>query len=259
MLLADQVEVLRRNLPEIREIKCALPLRGGYRDTRTAYRFVYLVHPARDIITTIMKADGSGSTLPRHLRGWNIDAKDGQGARIREHLKRILNMIVHMHYLRVDEVLDVSNDSNEKRRIIPRDVFSEEIGRLVLTNEDIGLVACALAEKTCSGGAKEPRPTSPRNPEAPGCRDLQRILWDIGSWPELKEIIWNEYFQCSEKMIESDSKILNDVPFVKETHSSTSKATCTWRMGWRRDVTYSDVWIDVLHMIATIRDYMQKV
>ena len=129
MLLVDQVEVLRRNLPEIREIKCTLPLRGGYTDTRTAYRFVYLVHPARDIITTIMKADGSGSTLPRHLRGWNIDAKDGQGARIREHLKRILNMIVHMHYLQVDEVLDVFNDSNEKRRIIPREVFSEERNR----------------------------------------------------------------------------------------------------------------------------------
>ena len=184
MLLVDQVEVLRKNLPEIMEMRCVLPLSGGYKDTRAVYRFAYLVLPARDIITTIMAADPGGNVLPGHLREWNLGAKDEYGEEVQVPLKRILGMIIHMHYLHVGEKLDVSNDSNE-RRIVSRDMFLQGIKRLVLTYEDICLVACALAERSCNGETIKNRKTSPWDPEGPGCRDLQKVLRDIWLCSEL--------------------------------------------------------------------------
>ena len=252
MLIADQVEILRKNLPEIKRIKCALPLGGGYSDTKTAYHFAYLVLPARDIITTIQEADPSGRLLPAHLRGWNIKGMDEYQNEVQIPLKRILGMIIHMHYLHFHaEKLDVSNDSNE-RIIVARDVFLQQIERLVLTREDICLVACALAEKSLSGKTGK---ISPWDAEAPGCRDLQKILREIDSWPELKEMIWENYFKKQSETISSDSDVIDSVPFIKGTRSTMPKTS--WHLGWRRGLTYSDAWIDVTRIIATIRGYIQ--
>ena len=64
MMLIDQVDILRANLPQIENMQVVLPILGGPGHTRQAYRFVHLVHPARDIITTIHAADRSGIALP---------------------------------------------------------------------------------------------------------------------------------------------------------------------------------------------------
>ena len=108
MLLVDQVDVLRRNLPEIKEMRCALPLCGGYKNTKAAYHFASLLLPARDIITTIKAVEPRENTLPDRIRGWKITVTDEYRNEELTHLKDILGKIIHMHYLRFDEELDVS-------------------------------------------------------------------------------------------------------------------------------------------------------
>lgn len=257
MLLVDQVDVLRRNLPEIKEMRCALPLCGGYKNTKAAYHFAYLLLPARDIITTIKAVEPRENTLPDRIRGWKITVTDEYRIEELAHLKDILGKIIHMHYLRFDEELDVSNDLDE-RIIVPRDVFLQQIGRLVLEYKDICLVVCALAEKSYHGEKTvRNRKTNSQNTEGPGFRDLQKILRDIRLWPELENIIWDEYFKDQSKNIEPDSDTINGIPFVNKTYSSASETS--WRIGWRRGAIYSKAWIDVLQIITTIRDYFLRV
>ena len=256
MLLVDQVDVLRRNLPEIKEMRCVLPLGGGYENTKAAYRFAYLLHPARDIITTIKASDPGENTLPGRLQGWMITVTDGYKNEAPAHLKDILGKIIHMHYLRSDEVLDVSNDLNE-RIIVSRDDFLQQTGRLVLEYKDICLVVCALAEKTYYGEKTvRNRKTDSLDMEGPGFRDLQKILRDFQFRPELENIIWDKYFKEQSKSIGSDSDTINGVPFVNRTYSSVSETF--WHIGWRRGSVYSEVWIDVIQIITTIRDYFLK-
>ena len=164
MLLADQVSLLRQNSAELRDQRFVLPLMGGSSATRQAYRFKSLVHPARDIATTISEADPAGNKLSTHLRGWNLSVRDGHNIAKTMHLRKLLGMIIHVYYLNiVDNRLDVSNDLGE-RVIIPYDAFVASVERLILTPEDICLVVCALAEERLRA-KQEYRPFFPTFPD----------------------------------------------------------------------------------------------
>ena len=255
MFLADQVEILRRNLPEIKGAKCVYPMWGGSGATLKAYHFAFLVLPARDIMTTIRETDPGGSVLPARLRGWNIHGTDGYGNNISVHLKRILGMIVHLTYLHFNDKLDVINDLNE-RVIVPRDAFLDGVERLVLTREDICLVACALAEKSLNGIISKNRKIEHWNSEAPGSRDLHKILRDITSWPELMEIIWENHFKNQSRPINSGEVIIDGIPLNKG--ASFSYPTITWNVQWRRGTIYADARIDPYQLIATIQDFIKS-
>ena len=111
MLLTDQVDLLRLNMQQIRGERPVLPIMGGARSTQHTYQFKSLLHPARDIATTISYADPAGDKLPSHLRGWNLLAEDGWQQPVTIHLKKLLGMILHTFYLMItDNRLDVSND-----------------------------------------------------------------------------------------------------------------------------------------------------
>ena len=99
-MLVDQVQVLRENLPRLEDFETCLPLMGGVTSVRRAYDFIHLIHPARDIITCITRADPSGNRLPKHLRGWNVQANDEHGNDTTVDLRRLLGMLVHVYYLR---------------------------------------------------------------------------------------------------------------------------------------------------------------
>ena len=142
MLLIDQVELLRQYLGQLRNQQFVLPLMGGRLATRQTYQFKSLVHPARDIATTIADADPGGNKLPVRLRGWNLDTTDELGRSQKVHLKKLLGMIIHVYYLRIgDGVLDVSNDEG-KRVVVPYGTFVDYVERLALTPDDACLVSC---------------------------------------------------------------------------------------------------------------------
>ena len=162
MLLVDQVELLRRCMVELRGQRVALPLMGGISATRQAYRFKSLLHPARDIATTIAQSDPAGNKLPDHLRGWNLNVEDAWGKAQTIHLKKLLGMAIHVYYLHLQEnQLDVSNDLGH-RVIVPYDYFLAFVERLVLSPEDICLVICSLAEERFQSG-----------------QTLQALMWDV--------------------------------------------------------------------------------
>ena len=67
VLLIDQVQLLGQNITHLGSFRVSLPMLGGVGSVREAYEYVHLIHPARDIITTIKKADPLGDKLPQHL------------------------------------------------------------------------------------------------------------------------------------------------------------------------------------------------
>ena len=101
MLLVDQVDLLRRYVVELRDQQFVLPLMGGRSATHQAYRFKSLVHPARDIATTISEADPAGDKLPERLRGWSVAVTDGWNKAKTVQLKKLLGMIIHVYYLNI--------------------------------------------------------------------------------------------------------------------------------------------------------------
>ena len=114
-MLVDQVQVLRENLALLRGIEsCVFPQGGSLRDTRTAYEFIRLVLPARDIATMIALADPRGDVLPSHLRGLSVRGRNGVGKSTQMELKKFLGMIVHMTYFRMLDDIDVINDVGER-------------------------------------------------------------------------------------------------------------------------------------------------
>ena len=255
MLLIDQIELLRINLSKIESMNGVLPILGGPRHTQQAYKFVHLVHPARDIITTVHAADKSGTILPGHLRGWNIDVKDGNENTLRTNLKKILNMIIHMNYLCFADDLDVIDRSNH-RVIVSRELFLKELNRLLLNHDDICLVACAWAHEACRRRVKNDQAIEPVDfNEAEFC-DLHNLLSNISSMPELQEVIWNTYFNDNSSEIDARTTIVNDQPFI-----NGSRSTCAgliWRIGWRRDNLYSKVWVDIIALITTIHQHIHN-
>lgn len=222
---------------------------GGLLATRETYQFKSLVHPARDIATTIANADPCGDKLPTRLRGWNLDVKNEYRNPQRIHLKQLLGMIIHVYYLRVENGdLDISNDIG-KRVILSYDTFLDSVERLVLSPKDICLTICGLTEEKL------------RNESAikalaamtPGSGDLMHFLANIKRWPELQERIWSMYFADQTTTVEVDCQTINNCPFLMGgRHSET---TVLWRMGWRRNDTYAESWIDLSEINGRIREY----
>lgn len=255
MRLTNQVEILRRNLPEIKNLVISLPLHGDSLSTSRAYQFTHLILPARDIITTIQMADPGGNILPANLRGWGISVSDGMNQQKDIHLKRLLGMIVHMFYLDFNEKkLDVINDSNE-RVIVDRDTFLRQLERLVLTREDIGLVASALAEKSLTGIIGNNNLNKSWNVEIPGCRDIEEILRNVERWPELAELIWGKHFSQQSAQIAPNVNTIDRKPYVHGARYTP--AVIAWNIGWRRGSEISDIWIEPTQIIETIREYIQ--
>ena len=249
MLLIDQVDLLRQYMEELRQRRLALPLMGGIAATHQTYRFKSLLHPARDIATTITQADPAGDKLPAHLRGWNVDVEDGWRKAKTIHLKKLLGMTIHVYYLNVGENrLDLSNDLGD-RVIVPYDSFLNCVERLVLSPEDICLVICSLAEERL----KSTHALRALMWDVPGSGDLLHCLAMISRWPTLKERIWTRFFADQNTLVDSNCNTINDVPFIKGGQHTGS--TVMWNIGWRRDDDYATSWIDVSHLIHEIRDY----
>ena len=249
MLLVDQVELLRRNLVQLRHQQLSLPLMGGPSATKRTYHFKSLVHPARDIATMIAQADPRGDKLPARLRGWNLDIRDEFRNAQRVHLKKLLGMIIHVYYLRIgDGDLDVSNDSGN-RVIVPYDTFLDSVERLVLAPEDACLVICGLTEeKLASSNAVEALIAM-----TPGSGDLAHCLAIIKRWPELQESIWSKFFADLVTAVEPDCQTINDSPFLMGGRRTGT--TALWRIGWRRNDAYSVSWVDISQLIERIQEY----
>lgn len=112
MLLENQVALLRENLAELQRQRFTLPLMGSLRATRDTYYFKSLVHPARDIATTIARSDPGRNKLPAHLRDWNLKVTDELLESRQVPLKDLLGMVIHVYYLSIggDGNLDLSNN-----------------------------------------------------------------------------------------------------------------------------------------------------
>ena len=222
---------------------------GGSSATREAYRFKSLVHPARDIATTISEADPAGDKLPTHLRGWNLSVRDGRNIATTIHLRRLLGMIIHVYYLNiVDNRLDISNDLGE-RVIVPYDTFVASVERLILTHADICLVVCALAEERLKSKTAILALLS----DVPGSGDLMHCLATIRKWPTLEETIWTKFFAHQSTVVDPDCPTVEDMPFLMSGRQTGN--TITWNVGWRRDGVYASVWISVSDLICQIRSH----
>ena len=249
MLLVDQVELLREHLEHLRNQRFALPLMGGQFATRQTYRFKSLLHPARDIATTIAKADPRGDRLPSRLRGWNLDATDGYGLSRQVSLKKMLGMVIHVYYLRIGEGnLDVSNDRGE-RVIVPYQEFLDSVERLVLTPEDACLVTCGLVDERLKNGDAIPALET----LAPGAGDLAHCLATIKTWPVLQESLWTRYFADQSTTVTADCQTIEDTPFIMG--AQLTGPILSWRVGWRRGDAYAQSCIEVSHLTGTIQEY----
>ena len=241
--------MLRHCMAELRQQSLALPLMGGLSATFQTYRFKSLLHPARDIATTIAQSDPAGNKLPVHLRGWNLEVEDGWGKAQTIHLKKLLGMTIHVYYLNVgDNRLDVSNDLGE-RVIVAYDSFLASVERLVLSREDICLIICSLAEERF----RSRQALRALTWDVPGSGDLLHCLATIGRWPALKETIWRRFFAEKSSRVDPNCNTINDVPFIMGSRHTES--TVIWKIGWRRHDEYATSWIDVSYLIREIRDY----
>lgn len=249
MLLVDQVELLRRNLIQLRDRQVVLPLMGGLSATTQTYQFKALIHPARDIAATIVRADPQSDRLPARLRGWNLDITDEFGNVQRIHLKKLLGMVIHVYYLRLgDGDLDISNDDG-KRVIVPYDNFLASLARLVLSPEDICLVICGLTEEKL----KKENAVQALAAMTPGTGDLAHCLATIHRWPKLQESVWSRYFADRATGVEEGCQTVNDSPFVMGAHHTGP--TVSWRVGWRRNDAYAVSWIDLSWLIGRMQDF----
>ena len=253
MNLLDQVEVLRGNLPIIQRSRVILPMNPDYSSTKEAYRFASLIHPARDIIKKIKTADRGGNILPKHLRGWNVRAKNGHNKEMDVDLGRILNSVMHMSYLLVNEVaLDVANDNNTDRYIVELGILYDGIARLLLDFEDICLVSCALTEKGCAEDINDDTPLEKAIPfitsTGPWYRDLWAVLSRINQYHDLEDRVWSIHFSRYATPVGS-LDVINNQPFVMGAWHGV------WQVGWRRDVLYAKACVDVLELTKTIREH----
>ena len=241
MLLVDQVELLRDHLVHLRNQQFVLPLMGGPSATRQTYRFKFLLHPARDIATTIAKADPRGDRLPGRLRGWHLDATDGFRQSRRVCLKVLLGMVIHVYYLRIgDGNLDLSSDRGE-RVIIPYNAFLDSVERLVLTPEHACLVICSLVDERL----KNKNAMRVLETLAPGSGDLVHCLATIRTWPALQESLWTRFFANQSTTVTTDCQTINESPFIMG--AQLTGTTVSWRVGWRRNDAYAQSWIEVSH------------
>lgn len=248
MLLLDQVELLREHLEHLRDQQFALPLTGGQFATRLTYQFKSLLHPARDIATTIARADPRGERLPSRLRGWNLDASDEYGTSRKVCLKRLLGMVIHVYYLRVGEGnLDVSNDRGE-RVIVPYQAFLDSVERLVLTPEEACLVICGLVDERLQNGDA----IGALGACEPGWGDLMHCLATSKTWPVLQESLWTSYFSDQSTTVRADCQTIDDTPFIMG--AQVTGTTPAWHVGWRRGDAYAQSWMEISHLTGAIQE-----
>ena len=256
MNLLYQVDVLRHNLSQMQSTNnLVLPMNPDYVTTRNAYRFANLVHPARDIMKKIKKADPGGSVLPKNLRGWRVQVRDGFGNDIEVELVRILNSIIHLQYFLLDDqVLDVENDNSNERYIVNRHVLFAGINRLLLEFKDICLVACSIAERGYKNALNVSESTQEQEweymPFGPWYRDLWAILANIHYHPRLVGLVWRTYFAGHATPLGSRD-VANHMPFTMRIWPTV------WKIGWRRDGLYSIARVKVSDLIKTIRYYIR--
>ena len=249
MLLIDQVNLLRQNLVQLRNQEFVLPSMGGLEFTHQAYKFRSLLLPARDIVSAIHTADKGGNKLPIHLRRWDLDVTDGIGGNTYKiHLKKLLNMVIHASYLRITRSdVEIHNDRGEKA-LISHNVFLDSVQKLVLMPKDICLVVCCLAEKEVKNAPQR-------------LADDRLWLWNLlhcltmtEMWPTIQNNIWKTFFAEQSTVVRQDCQIINGAPFIMGR-----KFTGTieiWHIGWRRDGTYSEAWIDVLRLTSRIQEQL---
>ena len=264
MLLENQVDLLRENLRELRQQEFALPLMGDLGSTKQTYKFKSLVHPARDIATTIARADPGGDKLPTHLRGWNLDAVNELQQPQRISLKDLLGMVIHVYYLRIGEGnLDLSNDRGE-RFIVPYQVFLDSIERLVLPLEDVCLVICSLVEeqiKDAVAKQKKQKKALQEIPvltsDTPGLGDLEHFLRRIQRWPPLQESIWETFFADGSGAVTRRHRTVDDIPpYIRS--SQFIEPDLLWRLGWRREAIQSETWVSVSRLTEMIQKYFSR-
>lgn len=252
MLLEDQVSLLRQNLAQLHTQEFALPLRGGIEATRRTYQFKYLIHPARDIATAIIKADPAGNKLPKHLRGWDLDVADNFQTPCKIRLDKLLSRIIHVYYLYIGGgEISISNDRGEGTRL-PYYILIKAMQRLELSPKDLYLVICSLAEKEIRSIDKNWLSVG----EKVGEGNLQHYcLPTIKRWPVLQEDIWKTFF-ADQAIREADSQTINNQPFIKGGRQS--ETSLIWQIGWRRDGIHADSWVDVLDLISLIRKHLHN-
>ena len=259
MLLIDQVQLLKQNITRLGSLRVCLPLLGGVGSVREAYEFVHLVHPARDIITSIKRADPFGDKLPGHLRGWNLEGQDDYGNTMTVDLKNLLGQLVHVYYLRVDgEVLDVSNDLG-RRVIVPYPSFLSATSRLALSPIDVSLVSCHLARKVHLDQLRLLRRRDKRHqrfrfpPDSiPGTGDFSRLLWEIRTWPELLDALWSQFFEAQSVPLEANADVIDNRPFSQGRRLEPN-GEYKWSLGWRRGPVISKIDVDPLDLIDFVR------
>lgn len=259
VLLIDQVHLLRRNITRLKSFRVCLPLLGGVHNVRETYEFIHLLHPARDIVTSIKRADPFGNKLHGYLRGWNLNVKDDHGNATIVDLKDLLGRLVHVYYLRLDgEVLDVSNDWGN-RIIVPYPSFLKAISRLALSPVDVALVSCHLARNvhvdqlrslSRSKGQSQPFRFPPDS--VPGTGDFSRLLWDIRTWPQLMDAVWDRFFKTESKPLEADADVIDNRPFSQGRRLERN-GDYKWSIGWRRGPVISKIDVDPLSLIDFVR------
>lgn len=254
VILEDQIEILRRNLPEIKRQKFCLPLMGGIIHTEKVYEFISLIHPARDISTMIHRADPSGKKLTPDLSNWSLRSKDTFGDIKTIQLKSFLNMIVHSFYIyRENDVIDVSDDSG-KRRIVLYDLFTSNIERLILNPDQMLLVTCGFSENEIINRQKEIISGKTNSsgfitaiPDVVQYNFLN--LFRDNKFPQLKNHIWDKFFSPQSKPL-SDRRTVEDQPF-----SMSIKNLIIWKIGWRKGDVFSESWVNILDLIQDIYNY----
>ena len=264
MLLIDQVQVLRENIQQLKNFEACLPLLGGVGSVRQAYRFVHLIQPARDIITSIRRADPSGNKLPKHLRGWNVSAQDGYGKATTVDLKDLLGMLVHVYYLRIDShVLDASNDFG-KRAIVEYGSFLEAISRLILSPAQVALVVCHLARVVHLEHLTSLRDTkstgkSFRFPsvDIPGTGDFSALLWEIRRWPHVLEAVWERFFKPESTPLDAGADVIDNRPFSRG-RTLEPDGDYRWSLGWRRNSAIATIDVDPLALIDFVLTHIER-
>lgn len=265
MLLIDQVQLLQKNLPQLTNFKACLPLLGGVSQVQQAYHFIYLIHPARDIMTSIKRADPSGSKLPKHLRGWNLWTQDGHGNDVTMDFKDLLGMLVHVYYFRIDgNVLDVSNDRG-RRTIIDYSSFLVAMRRLILPPAEVALIACHLALNVYYEHAAELRDSN-RNSrklrfppdDIPGTGDFSRLLWEIRRWPDVLEAVWVRFFESKSKTLEDNANVIDNQPF-KYGRRVEPNGDYRWCLGWRRGAVIAKIEADPASLIEFVRTHIETI
>ncbi len=259
MLLIDQVSLLRDNLKHLRRQRISLPLMGGESSTRDAYHFIHLIHPARDIMTTVKKADPGADKLPVRLRRWKLEVESERRQKESVHLVCILGMIIHAYYLRVDDlVLDVSNDAG-RRLIVPRGPFFCALKRLLLSSDEIQLVICHLAKSHLEEHIKPTNSNSRDYPidRIPGVGDFERLLWHIASWPSLLETIWERFFEPHSVEVDPETNTIDDNrPHANQKWIRNGKVE--WHLVWRRNGVIARVYVDIIEVIDMVLDHRQR-